>query len=496
MLKYVTDLDEVKGLGFCVTVEHAEFMSNYFNENDIPSMFLTGQSSSEDRNSAKRRLVSGEIRFIFVVDLYNEGVDIPEVNTILFLRPTESLTIFLQQLGRGLRLAENKECLTVLDFIGQANKKYNFEDKFAALLSNSTKSVKQEINDGFISVPKGCYIQLEKKAKEYVFKNINASFGARAGIITRIQDFVDDSGLELTLKNFVEYHHLDIKAVYKHGSFSRLCALAGVKDDFDEELEPIMTKAFQRICSIDSRRWIDFIINFMGKIDEISFESLSLVEQRMVLMLQFTIWQKDYAKCEFEDELEGFRKLKASPILLSEMLELLQYNFDNIDFIDEIADLDYDCPLDIHCSYSRDQLLVGLGYMSTNSVRQGVLQIPNIKTDIFMVTLNKSEKDYSPTTMYSDYSINESMFHWQSQSTTSVESPTGQRYINHASTGNTLLLFVREFKENDLGAAPFTFLGPVKYVNHQGSRPISFTFKLDSPIPAKYLKKTNKLVVG
>lgn len=128
LLKYVTDIDDVKGLGFCVTVEHAEFMSNYFNARGIPSMFLTGHSPDEERKEAKARLVKGEVRFIFVVDIYNEGVDIPEVNTVLFLRPTESLTVFLQQLGRGLRLSEDKECLTVLDFIGQANKKYNFED--------------------------------------------------------------------------------------------------------------------------------------------------------------------------------------------------------------------------------------------------------------------------------------------------------------------------------------------------------------------------------
>lgn len=140
LLKYVTDIDDVKGLGFCVTVEHAEFMSNYFNGRGIPSMFLTGHSPDEERKEAKARLVKGEVRFIFVVDIYNEGVDIPEVNTVLFLRPTESLTVFLQQLGRGLRLSEDKECLTVLDFIGQANKKYNFEDKFAALLSNTTRA--------------------------------------------------------------------------------------------------------------------------------------------------------------------------------------------------------------------------------------------------------------------------------------------------------------------------------------------------------------------
>jgi superfamily II DNA or RNA helicase len=120
-------MNDVKGLGFCVSVEHAKFMAEFFNNAGIPSMCLVGQSPDEERAAAKNRLVSGKIRFIFVVNIYNEGVDIPEVNTVLFLRPTESLTVFLQQLGRGLRLSEGKECLTILDFIGQANKRYNFE---------------------------------------------------------------------------------------------------------------------------------------------------------------------------------------------------------------------------------------------------------------------------------------------------------------------------------------------------------------------------------
>lgn len=496
IIKYVTDVDDVKGLGFCVSVEHAEYMSTYFNEHNIPSMFLTGGSSNEDRNSAKKRLVNGEIKFIFVVDLYNEGVDIPEVNTVLFLRPTESLTVFLQQLGRGLRLSEGKDCLTVLDFIGQANKKYNFEEKFSALLSNSKKSVKQEIKDGFVSAPKGCYIQLEKKAKEYIFKNINASFGSKAGLVTKIQDFVDDSGLKLSLKNFVEYYHLDVKAIYKYSSFSRLCVMAGVKDDFDEELEPIMTKAFQRICYIDSRRWINFIKNFLCNIETIVYDNLNPMDKRMYQMLQFTIWQKDYLSVGFSDELEGFRKLKNCENMYNELVELLNYNFEKIDFIDKPVDLGFDCPLDTYCTYTRDQLLVAMDFMKPNSMREGVKYLPDKKVDIFMVTLNKSDKDYSPSTMYSDYSINEWLFHWQSQSTTTPESTTGQRYIHHKERGNKLLLFVREFKNDKFGTAPYTFLGTVNYVKHEGSRPISFTFKLDSPIPAKYLKKTNKLVIG
>lgn len=147
--KYVTDINEVKGLGFCVSKEHARFMADYFNKCNIPSLCLTGDSPKEERDSAKLKLINGDLRFIFVVDLYNEGVDIVDVNTILFLRPTESLTIFLQQLGRGLRLADGKECLTVLDFIGQANKKYDFESKFKALLSNTDRNISNEIKKRF-----------------------------------------------------------------------------------------------------------------------------------------------------------------------------------------------------------------------------------------------------------------------------------------------------------------------------------------------------------
>ena len=172
------------------------------------------------------------------MDIYNEGVDIPEVNTVLFLRPTESLTVFLQQLGRGLRLAENKECLTVLDFIGQANKKYNFEEKFTALLSNTTHSVSREIKEGFVSAPKGCYIQLEKIAAKYVLDNISASYDRTSGLVARATAFTEDTGLPLTLRNFLDYYHLDPRAIYsKKVCFSRLCVRAGAASDFAEPLE-------------------------------------------------------------------------------------------------------------------------------------------------------------------------------------------------------------------------------------------------------------------
>lgn len=496
ILKYVTEISDVKGLGFCVSIAHAEFMADYFNLHGVPSIFLTGQSADEERDTAKQRLVSGQIRFVFVVDIYNEGIDIPEINTVLFLRPTESLTVFLQQLGRGLRLAENKECLTVLDFIGQANKKYNFEDKFAALLSNTTKSVQRELKEGFISLPKGCYIQLEKKAKTIIWDNIRQAFGVRSGLISRIGSFEEDTGEKLTLENFVDYYHLNILTIYKKDSFSKLCVDAGVRDDFTEPLKDISMKVLSRICSIDSRRWIEFLLDILPRIEKASLDSLTDGQHRMLQMFQFTVWQRSWEDCEFDSLKDGLVQIKNSPVLFAELIELLRYNYNHIDFIDEPVDMGFDCPLDLHCSYTRDQILVAMDFMKPSTVREGTKYLADKKTDIHFVTLNKAEKDYSPTTMYEDYSINEMLFHWQSQSTISEDSPTGQRYIYHRNQNVHELLFAREFKTDTAGTAPYTFLGLADYVKHEGSRPMNITWKLHKPIPAKYLKKTNKLVVG
>lgn len=497
LLKYVTDIDDVKGLGFCVTVEHAIFMSDYFNAHSIPSMYLTGHSPEEERKEAKNRLVKGEVRFIFVVDIYNEGVDIPEVNTVLFLRPTESLTVFLQQLGRGLRLSEDKECLTVLDFIGQANRKYNFEDKFAALLSNTTRGVTREIRDGFISLPKGCYIQLEKKAARYILDNIRSSYGNSAGLVARIATFEEDTDQQLTLENFFDHYRLDPRSIYKFSSFSRLCARADVTENFEEPIENVMTKALSRFACVDSRRWIAFMLRILTNTGYPDFAKLTDIEKRMFQMFYITMWGKAIEDWTADEVSENIHALLNSPTMLSELIALLRYNYNRIDFIDEPVDLGFDCPLDLHCSYTREQLLVAMDFMKPSIVREGVKWLPDKNIDVFFITLNKSDKDYSPTTMYQDYSINETLFHWQSQSTTNAEGKVGQRYINHRKNGSKVLLFVREFKNDIYGnTAPYTYLGTANYVSHNGSKPMNITWKLDEPIPAKYLKKTNKLVVG
>ena len=492
--RYVTDMSDVRALGFCVSIEHARFMADHFNRCGIPSLALTGESSDDVRASAQEKLVRGELRVLFVVDIYNEGVDIPEVNTVLFLRPTESLTIFLQRLGRGLRLAEGKDCLTVLDFIGAANRKYNFEEKFAALLDNTEHSVEQELRHGFVSVPKGCYIQLEKKAADIILANIRQSYGFRAGLVSRIASFEEDSGLKLTLENFLSWHHMDARAIYAKFSFARLCVEAGVREHFVEPVEDMLTKAYSRLCAIDSRHWIGFLLDILPRLDDVDFASLGENEKRMLNMFYVTVWQEVIEDFSSEDVWEKLYALADSPVMLGELIELLKYKLNHIDFIDAPADLPYDCPLDVHCSYTRDQLLLALDFMKPKTLREGVKWLPDKRTDVLLITLNKSDKEYSPTTMYNDYSINARLFHWQSQSTTSADAPTGQRYIGHKAQGSHVLLFVREFKNDACGAAPYTFLGTADYVSHTDSRPMNIVWRLHQEIPAKFLRKTQQVV--
>ena len=496
ILKYVTDIDEVKALGFCVSVEHAKFMSDYFNARNIPSIYLVGSSSDDERKSAKKKLVDGQIRFIFVVDIYNEGVDIPEVNTVLFLRPTESLTIFLQQLGRGLRLAEGKECLTVLDFIGQANRRYNFEDKFAALLSNTTRSVQKEIKDGFVSLPKGCYIQLEKKAQKYILDNIRASLSSKAGLLSKIKNFTLESGLEPSLINYVKFYHMDFKTIYnKKLTFYGMCEQEGVW--------PVRNHIFNDACRIlfhfcytDSVNWLDFISTEIG---HGRFEELSTYnrdQQLMIKMLYASIWDKTPQTEGFVNEVDALNTLFCDEYFVNELKDLLTLCKENIVIVGQRPELDFICPLEVYCTYTRAQALAALDFCEDYSVSEGVKYLKDKRTDVFFTTLNKSDKFYSPTTAYNDYSINETLFHWQSQSTTSVTSSTGCRYINHASMKSTILLFMRDKKMDQFGPQAFIFLGKIHYVSHEGSKPMNIVWKLDNKIPAKFLSKTNKLLLG
>ncbi|MHA2854214.1 DUF3427 domain-containing protein [Paenibacillus lautus] len=496
--KYVTDLDEVKGLGFCVSVAHALYMAKAFNESGIAAITLHGKSSNEERNSAKRRLVSGEIKVIFVVDLYNEGVDIPEINTVLFLRPTESLTVFLQQLGRGLRLAEGKECLTVLDFIGQAHQEYNFQEKFRALLGKTKHSIQHYVENGFSSLPRGSFIQLEKQAQEYILRNIKQATINKRSLIEKLKHFTEDTGLSLTLDHFTRYHGMTLYEFYggRNGkrTFRGLMAEAGLIEPFEFEDMEYLTKRIPALLSINSRRHLSFLIDYL----EDPGKSAHTEEERLMLnMFYYTFYRSEPKKQGFLDINQAVQSIVSCKEFRDEIIEILKHNYEHINFVDKKNEFPFVCPLDLHCTYSTDQILAAFGFWNEDKApafREGVKYFEDKKTDIFFITLNKSDKDFSPSTLYEDYAINERLFHWQTQSRISEETNTAKRYIHHRQTGNRIVLFVREYKEENNYTSPFVFLGEAEYVRHEGNKPMSIVWRLKEEMPPELVPAANKAI--
>lgn len=499
LYKYVTDIDDVKGLGFCVSVEHAIYMANFFNQKNIPSVALHGNSDKDTRSKAKKDLQQGNIKFIFVVDLYNEGVDIPEVNTILFLRPTESLTVFLQQLGRGLRLAENKECLTVLDFVGQAHKNYNFEEKFRALISRAKHSVEHYVDKGFSNLPRGSFIHLEKQAKDYILRNIRAARNTKPHLLNKLKYFERDTSLSLSFENFLSHYKLSLYDFYGKGgnrTYNRMLVEAGLAQDFTFEKEELVTKRLHKLFHLNSRKLLDFFIRYVESRGYL--EILDEEENLMENMLYYSFFQAEPEKEGYTSIKKAMQHILANDQMQDEIINVLKFNYQSIKTIEINHDFDFVTPLTVHSSYSTEQILAALGYYNENqkpAFREGVKYFEDKKLDVFFTTLNKSEKDFSPSTSYEDYAINEKLFHWQTQSKVSQNTPTAQRYINHRKYENKIALFVREYKKEKGYTAPFIFLGTCEYVSHSGNKPVSFIWKLKHEMPPALVPVANKNII-
>jgi superfamily II DNA or RNA helicase len=493
------DVHKARGICFCVSQKHARYMAKQFNKYDIPALALTAATPDETRKDAARKLRDFDINFLCVVDLFNEGIDIPEIDTVLFLRPTESLTVFLQQLGRGLRLCEDKDYLTVLDFIGQAHRKFNFEARFRTLLGPTSNRVEDEIQASFPSLPSGCVIEMEKKAQKYVLENIRQSLthANQNQIIGRISTFQEETGLELTLMNFIDYHHLELDDIYKKASWSRLCFLAGRADDFHAQDEEIISKGLRRFCHNNSSPKLQTLFNVLsGDICPSTLCNLDIETSRMLTMFCFSIWNN---RPPGKNLKENILSLKNNAVLLHEALSLIEILIAKASYVVHKPQLPYPCPLSVHASYTLSEILSGLGFYTFKNhslVREGVKYLPYINTDLFFITLNKTEHDYSPTTMYKDYALDETLFHWQSQNTTSETSPTGQRYRHHQEQGSHVLLFVRETKKKNNLSCPYHFLGPANFVSHTGSKPMSIIWRLHHEMPGKLIRTTTRLAAA
>ena len=496
--KYVKDMQEVRALCFCVSIEHAQFMAEKFILAGLKAEYLASTNSNE-REDKRRRFKQKEINYLFVVDIFNEGVDIPEIDTVLFLRPTESLTIFLQQLGRGLRLAEGKENLTVLDFVGNARPEYDFEHKFRALIGKTASPVLKEVEDDFPHLPLGCSIILERKAKEIILENIKTATSLnRNQLIQKIRNFEFQSVLPLTLSNFLQHYNIPIQAIYKRGSWKRLCQEAGRLDSLDSTNEREITRAIgNKWLSTSCNNYFAFILTLAKNNFNYPKDSNTKEQQLMLLMLHYDIWQNPGGFNSLE---ESINAIGNNPQLVQEIIEVMEYLLDKIDFIEKEIELPYEQPLKLHGRYTREQILTAFGFSSFDkkaSNREGVANNKELNTELLFIDLVKSEEDFSPTTMYNDYAVSDTLFHWQSQNATSPESSKGLSYISHEASNKHILLFIREKSTDQYGnTMGYVFVGDGKLKDYYGSKPMSINWQLSEPIPNYLWKESAKLSVG
>lgn len=496
--KYTKDLNEVRALGFCVSMDHAKFMAEKFSLAGLKADYLTSETN-HNRDTVKIQLLQKKINYLFVVDIFNEGIDIPEIDTVLFLRPTESLTIFLQQLGRGLRLAENKDCLTVLDFVGNARPEYNFENKFRALIGKTATTVTKEIEDQFPHLPLGCSIILEKKAKQLILDNISAATSLnRNQLIQKIQNFQHQTTLDLSLKNFVEFYNIPLQLIYKRGGWKRLCQEAGKEPDFSATHESnIVTAIAKKWLSCSSHSYFRFILGLAKKQFSVSASVCTEVEKQMLLMLHYDLWQTAGG---FDSLESSIRAVGQNKVMVDEIIQVMELLLDRIDSKEIKIELPYKQPLKVHARYTRDQILAGIG-LSTfdrkSPSREGVAVNQKLNTEVLFINLIKSEENFSPTTMYDDYAINETLFHWQSQNSAGPDTPKGISYIKHQEDDKIILLFVREKNKDEYGnSMGYVFVGEGVLKEHYGAKPMSIKWELNESLPHYLWKDAAKLRVG
>jgi superfamily II DNA or RNA helicase len=480
----IRDPRSMRALGFCVSVKHAEFMAEYCRRKGLPAVAVSGDTAHRERDEALRKLRAGEINLVFTVDLFNEGVDVPAVDTVLFLRPTESATIFLQQLGRGLRLAEDKDCLTVLDFIGTAHRKFRFDRRYRALVGGTHAQVRRQVEQGFPHLPAGCEIQLDRESREAVLHNIRSALPSTVNGLAEDLAAIGDVGL----RAFLDHAEIDLPDLYRNNlCFTALEHRAGLRSG--EPPDSPVTRALGRLLHIDDVRRLDTWRGWLARDRPPEPDPADPLQLMLFAGL-------GHVRRPVADLGDAFAELWALPGLRGELAELL----------DELADRRrrptapmLDLPFHVHATYSRDEISAGLRQTRRGKLLRtqgGVYKDTGAAADILFVTLDKDEKEFTPTTLYEDYPISPTRFHWESQSVTRADSATGRRYQEHAGRGWRILLFVRQRKRDDRGVtSPYLFLGPVRYLEHESEKPMRIIWELERPMPPEFFQQV-KVAAG
>jgi superfamily II DNA or RNA helicase/HKD family nuclease len=494
--RYELDLGTLKGIGFCVTIKHAIFMAEQFTERGIPSAAFVSGVEDDQCTKLLSDLKDGRLAFLFTVDKLSEGVDVPEINIVLFLRPTDSLTVFLQQLGRGLRHATEKDCLTVLDFVGQVHRRYRVDTKLKALLPRHRYSIDKEVELDFPHLPAGCSIQLDRLSRTYVLENIRENIGRLSiQVPERLQTFTSDAKQELTFGNFIRYHDYEPEVLLAKESWSGWKAKAQLAPiPIDPDLARLK-RSLIRAAFINGPQEAALFRTVLAKVSQGAIDEAVSLAGRSAMLLYYRIWGDKGSNLGITSLEEAFRRLAANPSIISDLDEILAWSLDVTEVTGQKPELPYSCLLERHAQYGTREIQAAFSRADLGTAGQtgvGLFHFPEVKTYALLVTFQKTEKEFSPSTMYADYPISRELLHWESQSTTPQHSETGQNLVRHGERGYTILVFARGQKKQNGVTAPFTYLGPVDLVSHESERPIKMVWRLRHPMQVEMFEDNRR----
>ena len=478
---HISNVSGMQALGFCVSVEHAQFMSAEFLKAGIPALAIWSDTADAERHGALKDLAEGKVKIVFTVDLFNEGIDVPTVDTLLMLRPTESGTLFLQQLGRGLRKSYGKGICTVLDFVGQHRREFRYDQRFRALLGGTRKEVIRQIEEGFPYLPAGCHMELDRVASAIVLASIKnavpSTWPQRVAILRQILA----AGMPATLSAYLDESGLELDDVYSNNrSWSDLLEASGIKSLTAGANEDSLRRAVGRLLHVDDLERIHAYKDFLASDAVPLYSSFLPRTQRLIRMLVVSLVAT--VPNVRGSEQDGISLIWQHPQVRQELRELMDVLAAQVSHLPIALTSHPDVPLQVHAQYTRLEILAAFGLgngVSTPPWREGVYWASDAKADLLAFTLDKSSGSFSPTTRYRDYAVSPSLIHWETQSNTRSSSEVGQRYQNHIVRGSSVMLFARKTTDD----RAFYFLGQGTYAKHEAEAPMAITWKLFNELP-------------
>jgi len=351
------------------------------------------------------------------------------------------------------------------------------------------RKLQRHLENGFPVLPTGCAVELDKVSQQIVLDNIKVSIASNRPKIVSLYKSVERPE---SLRQFFAKTELKLDEFYKNDLyFTQLKREAGLISDDQTEEEKAFGRSIIRSIHIDSVSRLKWSINFFSHSKAPSTKKLSKKDLTFLKM-----WAANFGE---ENEITLLDKLIQRfwnfPELVKEFCALMEYLLNEVTHKTKLWENPHDVYLELHAKYSRDEIMAAFNNIRNGKLflpREGVFFHKKTKCNLLFVTLNKSEKDYSPTTMYRDYAISDTLFHWQTQSNTKPTTTKGIRHLEHKEKGITPLLFIRNQKKDERRETePYFFVGPVELSRWEGSQPMDIVWKVEEPLPADIYKATS-----